>query len=286
MRPLLCLIIALTAGISVPASAQFHGDKTAPGAGAPSGAMAGGAITTPPANAMQQGATVAPLANPAAGARVGSNPNSTIYMSDAQREAYKDQNLRMGEMQDRYAEVWARAIRHTDESFTETVQDTKSSTLEQVTRSKNGVTLQTRKIMLDSIGRPSEVLIYDGRDQFKYRGMQVYDQYGRFEEEQLYDTENKLLRRRIQEYDSKGAALPVKSVDYVANVPTDLKLVITRESEEAPKVPAAAPPRRGLFGNGRQDAGAPSAPTAPQRAGGEAAPSRGSGLGRIFGGNR
>lgn len=288
MRSLVCFLIALFAAITGPAHAQFHGGKPAPGEGAPSGAMAGGAITTPPANAMQQGARVAPLTSPAgAGAQIGANLNATIYMSDAQREAFKDQNLRMGEMQDRYADVWGRAIHHSDDTYTESVQDITTNTLEQTTKSKNGVKLQRRLIMLDSIGRPSEVLMYDGHDVFKYRGLQVYDEYGRFEEEQLYDTENKLLRRRIQEYDSKGVPLPVKSVDYVANVPADLKLVITRESEETAQTAQPQPTRQGLFrGNARQDTGTSTTPAAPTATSGEETPPRGSGLGRIFGRNQ
>ena len=50
-----------------------------------------------------------------------------------------------------------------------------------------------------------------------------------------------LIRRKVQGYDPRGEKLPLRSWDYVANVPEDLKLVITRESEDPTQGGAAGP---------------------------------------------
>ena len=130
------------------------------------------------------------------------------------------------------ADVWGRGIHHKDGSITESKQDTNTKTLEQITK-KNNVALQRRMIMLDQYGRPTEVMIYDGRGTFKYRGVQVYDTFGRFAEEQIYNPNGDLIRRKVQGYTPQGAKMPVRSWDYIDNVPADLRLVITRESESS-----------------------------------------------------
>jgi hypothetical protein len=108
--------------------------------------------------------------------------------------------------------------------------------------------------MLDDWGRPNEIMIYDGRDQFKYRGAHLYDEIGRFREEHLFDANGTLIRRKVQEYDLQGKKLPLRSWDYVANVPKDLQLVITRESEKPGANPGSKDKpkeKRGLFGSGQ-----------------------------------
>ncbi|MEM9280511.1 MAG: hypothetical protein AAGA96_01670 [Verrucomicrobiota bacterium] len=160
---------------------------------------------------------------------VGHNPLSSIIVSDAQRELY---GASMSQQKDMLITVWGRAIHHPDGRFTESKQDESTNTLEQLTKSKNGTLLQRRMVNLDQkTGRPEEVLIYDGRGTFKYRGIQVYDRFGRFSEEQLYDAKGTLIRRKVQEYAPDGSRMPLRSWDYVANVPKDLQLIITRESE-------------------------------------------------------
>lgn len=149
-------------------------------------------------------------------------------------EAFRENNVHLGVMNGKPVSIWGRAIYHSDESFTESKQDSNTSMLTQETKSKNGVLLQRRMITLDETGRPGEVMIYDGRGQFKYRGVQVYDTLGRFSEEQIYDSKGTLIRRKVQGYDPRGAKLPLRSWDYVANVPQDLKLVITEEDSVAP----------------------------------------------------
>lgn len=171
---------------------------------------------------------VAALSGAQGQSQLGTNPNSTIYLSEAQKKNY---GARIGRQRDLTIETWARSIVHSDGSYTESKQDFEQNFLEQTTKSKNGVKLQKRMITLDEKGYPSEVMIYDGRDNFKYRGVVVYDTLGRFEEEQLYDSKGTLIRRKVQEYSPNGSPEPVRSVDYVANVPEDLKLVITEDDE-------------------------------------------------------
>jgi hypothetical protein len=161
-----------------------------------------------------------------------------MILPQSTREALSQHKVKLRQTQGKPIDIWGRAIHHSDGSFTESKQDLLTNTLEQVTKSKNGVKLQRRMIMLDDFGRPGEVLIYDGRDQFKYRGLQIYDTLGRFSEEQIYDAKGTLIRRKVQAYDPRGDELPLRSWDYVANVPADLRLVIT---EEDPRAPGSAP---------------------------------------------
>jgi len=227
-----------------------------------------------------------------------------MVLPEGQRQALSQYGVKLGEMSGKNVDIWGRAIHHTDGSYTESKQDNVTNTLLQTTLSKNGTRLQTRMITLDQMGRPSEAMIYDGRDQFKYRGIQIYDTFGRFAEEQIYDVKGTLIRRKIQEYTPQGEKRPVHSVDYVANVPEDLKLVITRESENPTAVqppPQEKKPRTGLF-SGKKDAPPSSSPplaetgttapgppmqggisspgTAPQ------APKKGLNIGRLFSGKK
>lgn len=101
----------------------------------------------------------------------------------------------------------------------------------QDTKSPNGVLLQRRLITFDARRKPAEVLIYDGRNQYRYRGVFLYDQAGRFVEEQLYDTNNQILRRRVQEYETNGSPKRIWVTDHARNIPEDLKLIITEEHD-------------------------------------------------------
>jgi len=224
--------------------------------GVPSAARAGAASAGASAGV--------PGSPPVTGGGVG---GGDMILPDGTRQALSQWNVRLGQMQGKPIDIWGRAIHHSDGTFTESKQDLVTNTLEQITKSKNGVRLQRRMIMLDDLGRPAEVLIYDGREQFKYRGLQVYDGLGRFTEEQLYDSQGTLIRRKIQEYDPVGQKLPLRSVDYVANVPEDLKLVITRDDD-----PVAGAPN-----------GTSSPAGTPQK---EAAPRKGFNFGRPFGGKK
>ena len=142
---------------------------------------------------------------------------------------------------------------------------------------------------------PDEVMIYAGGEngKLKYRGKHLYDQFGRFSEEHLFSSDGTLIRRKVQEYSSEGKRLPLRSWDYVDNVPNHLQLVVTRESEDPALQQAAAPaqpqqPQRGgLFSRNKprqQNAGnmmVGHAGGANQEA--AAKPSMGSKLGRLFG---
>lgn len=215
-----------------------------------------------------------------------------MILPDGKREALKDWNPRIGQMVGKNAEIWGRAIHHSDGTFTESKQDNLSNTLEQETKSKNGVTLRRRMIMLDQAGRPAEVMIYDGNDQFKYRGVLLYDVLGRFSEEQVYDPQGTLIRRKVQEYTPQGLKLPLRAWDYVENVPTDLRLVISEDPvpEERQAGRGETEAKRGLFGQPKgQSSTTSSTPSGqaqaqPTAAGEQAAEKRkGLGLGRLFG---
>lgn len=213
-----------------------------------------------------------------------------MILPEGKRQALAQWNPRISEMTGKNAEIWGRAIHHSDGTYTESKQDNLSNTLEQETKSKNGTRLQRRKVMLDQSGRPSEVMIYDGRDQFKYRGLLLYDAMGRFAEEQVYDAAGTLIRRKVQEYTQQGLKMPVRSWDYVANIPADLRLVITEEpvAENSPPAQGDTSQKRGLFGQTRteQAQGAPPAAAAPPQSGGGEATSdkrKGLGLGKLFG---
>ncbi len=268
--------------LSSDAMAQFH-SKTETGA----------TTVNPQAIQQAQQQQAAQMSGQPVGMGLGLGENSTMFMSDAQRAAFYRNNPRLGKMQEKYAEIWGRAIHHPDGTYTESKQDNETRTLTQETK-KGETVLQRRLIMLDEAGRPTEAMIYDGRGEFKYRGTQVYDRMGRFVEEQIFDPEEKLIRRRIQEYAPNGEKLPLRSVDYVENVPDDLKMVITRESESGPTEVAEAAPakRQGSERQGRSAAqpvqATASTPAIPQAQDATAQPEKRKGLnlGRLFSGKR
>lgn len=142
----------------------------------------------------------------------------------------------LGYMDVRQIDAWGRAIYHSDDSFTESTNPRAENSMIQETKSANGVLLFRRVINLDAQRRPSEVLVYDGRGLFRFRGEIVYDNQGRFREEVIFDAKNQLLRRRIQEYDPLGRPTGLKIVDDLSKIPTDLKLIITREDGYDPEV--------------------------------------------------
>ncbi len=252
--------MAAMAMVSTSAFAQFHQNKSG------QTGVSKQAVTT----AQQQAAAMSSQGGITQGgnAQLGTNALSTIYVSEAHKRAY---GARLGEQETKIIHVWGRAIHHSDGTYTESKQDELTNTLEQITKSENGTKLQRRMVMLDARGRPEEIMIYDGRDKFKYRGVHLYDTLGRFSEEQLYDAEGTLIRRKVQEYSPTGSKLPVRSWDYVENVPEDLKLVITRESEDPTSNRNSEPQkqeRRGLFGNRKEEpkasqAGQPGETTPP-----------------------
>lgn len=215
------LLLFLTTGLQ----AQFHA-KSATGQTGVNQAAVNAAQT--------QGSAAMPAAPGNAPVLGGGLGGGDMILPDGTKQALSQYHVKLGQMKGKPVDIWGRAIHHSDGSFTESKQDMETNTLTQETKSKNGVRLQTRRVMLDELGRPGEILIYDGRDQFKYRGMQIYDTFGRFSEEQLYDAKGTLIRRKVQEYSPRGEKLPLRSWDYVANVPEDLKLVITREDAAAP----------------------------------------------------
>lgn len=265
---------------------QFH-TKENP-AGTASHVRAGAARTTNP------GAFQSDI-NEAGANTVG----GTMILPEGSKEAFAQWNPRLVKTQGRQIEVWARRIEHSDGSYTESIESNEkqeSNSIEQITRSANGTVLQKRLVRLDRYKRPAEVLIRDGRGKFKYRGLMIYDQVGRFAEEQIFDANGTLIRRKVQEYTSDGFPKPVRSWDYVANVPEDLKLVITRNSEDPTDVD------RGSSGSGERKNGwfarkeggaAPENPEASQRqpssaesdtSGTSPEKRRGLSLGRLFGG--
>ena len=176
----------------------------------------------------QDGRTVAVQPNPAGGA----NPNApAIYQGANMNAGVVDTGIggSLGYMDVRRVEAWGRAIYHSDGSYTESTTPKAENSMIQATKSPNGVLLFRRIISLDNYHRPKEVLIYDGRGLFRFRGEIVYDNQGRFREEMIFDAQNQLLRRRIQEYRPDGTAGGLKIVDDLSKVPADLKLVITRQ---------------------------------------------------------
>ncbi|MEM7602201.1 MAG: hypothetical protein AAF357_12395, partial [Verrucomicrobiota bacterium] len=234
-------VVTAVAGTLVPAAqAQFHA-KTPTG----QSAVNQQAIQ----QARQQSSTVS---HAQAGAALSSGD---MILPEGKRQALSDWNPRIGQMAGKNAEIWGRAIHHSDGTFTESKQDNLSNTLEQETKSRNGVLLQKRTIMLDQYSRPSEVMIYDGRNQFKYRGLLLYDALGRFAEEQVFDSGGTLLRRKVQEYTPQGLKMPLRSWDYVENVPEDLRLVIRDDlvAEDTGAKADSIPEKKGLFGQLRSN---------------------------------
>lgn len=264
-----CGLVLLLSEIE--AGAQFHAKKADGKTGVNSAAVSSAArVGAASSGATVSGGTTVPHSTAVSGGTVnlpnfgGGVGGGDMILPEETRRAFAQNKVGLGQMQGKPIDIWGRAIYHSDESYTESKQDLETNTLTQVTKSKNGVRLQTRMVTLDENGRPSEVLIYDGREQFKYRGLQIYDTLGRFSEEQLYDAKGTLIRRKIQEYDPRGGKLPVRSVDYVANVPADLKLVITREDDGG----AGGGPAKGRA-------------TAPLEGATEVAPKKGGGF-RLF----
>ncbi len=227
------------------AAAQFH-SKTPNGQAGVNRA----AVNSAQRQAASGGTSAAMAGRSSSGATVsgGGIGGGDMILPEGVQQALGEHNVKLGMMQGKPVDIWGRAIHHGDESFTESRQDNTTNTLEQITKSKGGVELQRRLVSLDERGRPSEVMIYDGRKQFKYRGVLLYDTSGRFSEEQTYDAKGTLIRRKVQEYSARGEKLPLRSWDYVANVPEDLKLVITRDDgvsapgAQRPSAPGAQRP--------------------------------------------
>ncbi|MDF1811563.1 MAG: hypothetical protein P1V20_05100, partial [Verrucomicrobiales bacterium] len=136
-------------------------------------------------------------------------------------------------------DVWGRAENHTDGTYTETIFDYENKQADnlvvQETRRKSMTgddpLLLTRKIILNQMGAPEEVMIFDGSGRYKYHGKFIYDSMGRMVEEQLRDASGQPLRRTVQEYTATGEHLPLKTWDYVSSVPSDLRLVVTNSEE-------------------------------------------------------
>lgn len=181
----------------------------------------------------QDGRTVSAAPSPVAAA--GNAPSRTIYQTGASSGLIDtgEMGSTLGYTDIRNPEIWGRAIFHDDGTYTESKQDASTNALTQETKSPSGVLIQRRLISLDAKGRPSEVLIYDGRGQYRYRGQIIYDLQGRFQEEQIFDTNSVLLRRRIQEYELSGAPKPLQVIDDASKIPADLKLVITQSDGAA-----------------------------------------------------
>jgi hypothetical protein len=271
-------------------SAQAHFDANRPAGMEGAGAAPNSSVAVTPN---------APLSE---AQQVRFNGASTIYISDAQKAAFSRYDLRMGEQKDLNIDVWGRSIYHSDGSYTESQEHNEGQGfLQQTTYSKNGVEIQRRSITLDQRGMPDEVLIYAGGDngKLRYRGKHLYDQLGRFSEEHLFSSDGTLIRRKVQEYSAEGKRLPLRSWDYVENVPSDLKLLITRENgdpDTQPNTPAQPrqSERAGLFNRNKshqQNAGnmkvGRAASTQQDQQGQQeaAAPKQtmGSRLGRLFG---
>lgn len=281
-RKIKTLGLLIAGGMLIPAAqAQFH-NKT------PTGQAAVNQQAIQQARQQQQTGSHA-----MAGGTSSSNEAGTAYsggdmvLPDAQRQALGQWNPRISRMNGKNADIWGRAIHHSDGTYTESKQDNLSNTLEQETKSKNGVRLQRRMVMLDQSGRPAEVMIYDGRDQFKYRGLLIYDTLGRFVEEQVYDAKGTLIRRKVQEYTAQGLKKPVRSWDYVDNIPEDLKLVITRTSESNDAQPNTVVTKRNIFGQVKtppteKSAAAPAPTQNSEAPADETEKRKGLGLGRLF----
>ncbi len=181
-----------------------------------------------------------------------------------------EKGIQLSEMGARGSFILGQTVRHSDGRYTETTREKVVSSfakstqpIEQTTFSPEGIELSKRRITFDEYGNPKEVIIRDAKGNFKYRGLLVYDPMTRrLKEEQIYDVNNILLRRNIQDYDPAGNMLPYKSVDYVANVPDDLELVITEAGEKA-KAEGRPPKRFFQFGRKKDEAAAASRTLAP-----------------------
>lgn len=249
-----------------------------------------GGVNQQAVNSAQNQATTMGATPPDIGGGIG---GGDMILSEGYRNAFKQAgvDVSLGRMDAKQVDIWSRAIHHEDGSYTESSRDESKKTLQQDTKSKNGTILQSRLISLDQYSRPSEVMIYDGRGQFKYRGTLLYDTLGRFREEQIYDVKGTLLRRKIQEYTANGQKIPVHCVDLVDNVPEDLKLVITRDDDRANAAQAATASKKPKLFDRTQKAtqGADSPPIAAETtssASPPAAQKKGLKLGRLFGGGK
>jgi len=141
--------------------------------------------------------------------------------------------------------VWGQAKNHPNGNYT--VSKVEDSTLIQKTFTQPRTAeehqktdderqpVERRVVQLDANGKPLEVLIYDIRNQLKFRGVLVYDRSGVFREERLFNPSGKLVRTRIQEYDSRGKPKPVKTVIDETALGSDISLVIT--GNESPGSP-------------------------------------------------
>lgn len=189
---------------------------------------------------------VAPAVRNAPVRRPGDGPifargdqNASIYETDYARDpANADKKIGFGQMEDGTAANWGRAIVHSDGSYTTTKQDIEkgadiigggSLVIEQLTVSKRGQDLWKRLISLNEVGAPTDVLIYDGRGDLRYRGELVYDANGVFQEEALLSIEGNLLRRTVQPYDQRGQPLPERIFQYDKNLPEGLQIIISEE---------------------------------------------------------
>ncbi len=177
------------------------------------------------------GRTVAVQPSPTADA---ANPNApTVYqganMNAGLIDTGKVEGSTLVYKDIREIDTWGRAIYHSDGSYTESTKPKAQNSMIQETKSPNGVLLFRRVISLDAHGRPEEVLIYDGRGLFRFRGEIIYDNQGRFQEERIFDPHNQMIRSRVQEYLPNGQPGEFKIVDDLSKVPPDMKLVITRQ---------------------------------------------------------
>ena len=130
-------------------------------------AMTGAAhVRAGEARSTQPGTNFQADINEAGANRVG----GAMILPEGSKTAFAQWNPRLGKMQGKHIEVWARRIEHSDGSYTESIESEDkqdSNSIEQVTKSENGVTLQRRLVRLDRYKRPAEVLIRDGRGTFK-----------------------------------------------------------------------------------------------------------------------
>lgn len=272
-----------------PVRAQFHQKKSDGGTAVNAKAVTNAANGTANSGTGGRPQVQTQGQRPSLPGKVDANPFGAMYIDEHWRDSRHQ--VRFGEQDEGPITKWGRAIHHSDGTYTESVSEPGQRMMTQLTKSKStGTTLQKRVINFDESGRAQEVLIYDGRGRFKYRGVLHYDKLGRFQEERLFDGEEKLLRRKIQEYGPDGRRRPIHTVDYVKNVPDDLKLVISRESEEEKEQRTSSRQQReggqqwdrkgSSGGNSRGRQGQAATATAKR----DESTSRG--LGRLFGGRK
>lgn len=250
---------ALLTVIAAPtASAQFHKSQD------------GKVVRQDIAPAASGQASQQAYANAADGSSSGRPQEDTIsqYKFRTQTGGIADVSWNYNKMIEKNDVVWGQAKNHPNGNYT--ISKVEDSTLIQKTFSQPRTVeehqkpeeerqpIERRVVQLDANGRPLEVLIYDIRNQLKFRGVLVYDRNGHFREERLFDPAGKLVRTRIQEYDSRGRAKPVKTVIDETAVDSDISLVLTgHESPGTPSVnsssehsnasAAGQPPKRSLL---------------------------------------